>query len=413
MTEYRPVTDAHRSRYRAIAQQAFDAESGPLRSEGDEPESAGGDDPWPPDLSDPRGVFVDDELVSICKLYSLDATIRGEWTAVGGLGSVATPPEHRRQGYSRVALRGALRDYRERGTDFVALWPSTVRFYRGLGWGTANWKRRTEVPPAQLAGVESPDAATEAASRFVELGVDDWERLRPVETARAERFGLSLRRSERWWRKRTLAPWPGSPAPYVYGYEVDGELRGYVLTHVLKEADGTVLKVDDIAGVDHTAERALLGLLANHDSQVETVRCYGPLAGELHELVPDPGELDARTTEGPMVRLTDVERGLESLRWPAGIERQFVLAVADPLLDRNDGTFRVAVSGGSLVVEPASVDDDPDATVGIGTLSRLTVGAIGVERARRVGDLSIRDDGVRSTLDGLFAPEPVCLREFF
>ncbi|GAB3688579.1 GNAT family N-acetyltransferase [Salinarchaeum chitinilyticum] len=407
MTEYRPISDERRERYHAILQQAFDLESGPAPTyEADEP------DEWPPDLSDPRGVVDDGELRSVCKLYYLDATVRGEWTEIGGLGGVATPPEHRRKGYSRETLRGALQEYRDRGVDLVALWPSTVRFYHGLGWGTAAWSTKADVPPDQLAGIA--DGSVDAkGGRFRQLEAEDWERLREVEVARAQRFGLSLRRSGDWWRKRTLAAWPGDTAPYVHGYEADGELRGYVLTEAREGEDGRRLDVQDLAGVDHATERRLLRWLANFDSQVETVRLEGPLAGELHELVPDPGELDAETTDGPMIRLTDVERGLASIAWPAGMEGQFVLDVADPLLDHNDGTFVVEVGDGEATVDPAGAGGDPDATLGNGTLSRLAMGGIGVERAERLGDLSVRNGGVRSTLEELFAPEPVCLREFF
>lgn len=410
MAEYRPVADEHRARYHAIAEQAFEPESGPEASyvDGDPDEPR---DDWPPELADPRGLFADGDLVSICKLYYLEATVRGEWTEIGGLGGVATPPERRRQGYSRHTIREALREYREHGVDLVALWPSTVPFYRDLGWGTANWHERAEAPPAQLAEIEESEPV--ANGRFRQLGVDDWERLRAVEVERAERFGLSLRRPEEWWRKRTLAAWPDGPAPYVYGYEVDGDLRGYVLTHAREGDDGRQLKVRGFAGVDHAAERALLGFLATHDSQVETVRLGGPLAGELLELVPDPGEIEVETTVGPMIRLTDVERGLSGTAWAEPAEGTVVLDVTDPLLDRNDGQFRVSLANGTAEVESAGDELDTSAAVGVGTLTRLAIGAIGVERAERLGDLEIRDEGVRPTLDAAFTSESVCLREFF
>jgi len=417
MAEYRPVTEAHRERYHAIMQQAFDLESGPEPSyAAEEPD----DDPdvWPPALSDPRGLFVDGaedadatEIVSTCKLYYLDATVRGEWTAIGGLGGVATPPEHRRNGYSRATIEGALDEYRENGVDFVALWPSTVRFYRALGWGVANRKTRVRVPPQQLAEIAGAPPAENG--RFRQLDADEWERLRRVEVERAERFGLSLRRSEGWWRKRTLAAWPDGPAPYVYGYEVGDELRGYALLDARAGDDGRELRVQDLAGIDHEIERALLGFLANYDSQVDAVVLDGPLAGDFSELVPDPGELDVTESVGTMIRLTDVERGLESLSWPAALKQRFVLDVTDPLLDLNDDQFVVSIADGEATVESAGGDLAGDASLGIGTLSRLAIGSIGVGDAERLRDLTVHDDGIRAELEAAFRPEPVYLREFF
>ena len=210
--------------------------------------------------------------------------------------------------------------------------------------------------------------------------------------------------------------WPDGPAPYVYGYEADDELRGYVLTHVRDGgdgSDGSELKVQDLAGVDHAAERRLLGFLANYDSQVDSVLLDGPLASDLPELVPDPGELDVTESVGTMVRVTDVQRWLEGYDWPVGLADRFVIDVSDPLLDRNDDQFLVHLEDGDATVESAGGDLAGDASLGIGTLSRLAIGAIGVDRAARLCDLSVHGSQARETLDAAFPAEPVSLREFF
>lgn len=402
MSEYRPVTDEDADRYGAITLQAFAPEAGPF--------DAVPEDVWPQELSDPRGLFVDGELVSICKLYYLDATVRGAWTEVGGLGGVATPPEHRRRGYSREVLREALREYREAGVDLVALWPSTTRFYRKLGWGSLDW-HATDAPPEQVSGAgRSLDPDRE---RVRQLEAEDWERLREVEVRRAERFGLSLRRSEGWWRERTLAAWPDDPSPFVYGYERGGDLRGYAILSVDAGDDERRLEVQDLAGVDVDAERALLSFLGDFDSQVGTVRLRGPLARDLLDLAPDPGDLEVRKRPAPMVRLADVRRGLRGLDWPVGVDADVVLDVDDPLLDRNDGRLRLDVADGDASVATVDGNRDPDASLDVGALSRLAVGAIGVERAERVAGLSVAGRATRQTLEEVFQPEPVCLREFF
>lgn len=407
MAEYRSVGTEHREDLRALLRHAFDPERGPVR---DEP-----DGPWPPTFYDQRGLFADGDLVSACKLYYLTATVRDEWTEIGGFGGVATPPEHRRRGYARQLLREALREYREAGVDLVALWPALIRFYRGLGWGTANWDRRAAVPPAQLDGVAGAREAGDSSpdGRFRHLTGEDWERLRSVEVERAERYGLSLRRSETWWRERTLAAWASDAEPYVYGVERDGDLAGYVIYRVQSGEDGRHLDVRDLAGVDRAAERALLGFLADHDSQVETVRVGGPLAEDLLDLVPDPEEIETGVEPGPMVRFADAERGLAGLSWPADADVRLVLAVTDALVDHNDGRYRLDVAGGAATVEPAGPEATTDATVDVGTLSRLAVGAIGVDRAERVGGLEVQNEGSRRDLRAAFQPEPVYLREFF
>lgn len=413
MASYEPVPASRRDEFRATQRQAFHPESGPAADESD-------DGPWPPALFAPRGVVAGDDLAAVCNLYDLEATVRGEWTAVGGFGGVATRPEHRRQGHARHLLCEALREYRADGVDLTVLWPASVPFYRGLGWGTASRELRATVPPEQLQGLDAPpesgaaaDRAPGAEGRVRQLDVEDWERLRPVETARARRFGLSLRRSETWWRERTLAAWPDEPAPYAYGLERDGDLAGYVLLRFQPD-DGRRLVVRDLAGVDRPAERALLAFLGDHDSQAAGVELSGPLARELLELVSDPATVDIAVdgSEGPMVRLTDVERGLASLSWPAAVEATLTLLVDDPLLDANDGVFEVAVADGDATVRRAP-EAAVDVALGVGALSRLAVGAIDVDRAVELGAIDVRRDPARDELAAAFPTEPVYLREFF
>ncbi|MEF8974595.1 MAG: GNAT family N-acetyltransferase, partial [Haloarcula sp.] len=330
--------------------------------------------------------------------------VRGAATTVGGLGAVATPPEHRGQGHAADLCRHALCEYREADVGFVALWPFSTPFYRRLGWGTANTCRRYDMPPSAL-----PDHGT--AGRMVRLDADDWELLRRVDSAVAAGTALSLCRSEAWWRERTLADWDGGGLPYCYGYERDGELQGYVVYTVADDA-GHTLSVTNLAAADEEARQALLAFLGNHGAQVERVTLQLPPDADLLYRVDDPGAVDCTVEAGPMVRLTGVGY-LERLDWPAG-DLDCTLSVSDPLLDRNDGLFELSVSGGTATVDslPAA-DATADATVDVATLSKLAVGTHGVDAAERLAGLEILDESVRQPLTDVFRSEPVYLDEFF
>ena len=113
MATYRPVAATDRDRFEEILQHAFAIEQGPSRDKqadvGDSaPEYWNDSDEWPPTLSEPRGIFEGDRLVSVCKLYDLDAYLHDDFVTVGGLGGVATPPEHRREGHVCTLAAGAL-----------------------------------------------------------------------------------------------------------------------------------------------------------------------------------------------------------------------------------------------------------------------------------------------------------------
>jgi predicted acetyltransferase len=392
MAEFRPVPDSDRNQYRKILRYAFSPERGPVT---DQPETD-----WPPTLFEQRGLYEGEELVSTCKLYYFDARLRGEFREIGGLGAVATAPEHREQGYSRQLCRSAIDEYHDSGVGFVALWPFSTAFYRNLGWEIAHKRKRFEFPPEAL-----PDY--DVSGQMRPLDAADWERLRPVETADSEGFGLAMRRSEQWWYDRTLSAWTGGTDPYIYGYERDGTLEGYLVYSV---DDDETLSVDDMAASDEEAHRAVLNFLGGHGAQIETIVLKRPPEYNLLDRVARPKQIDCRLTPGAMVRLTAVS-ALEALAWPE-TDLDCTIDVDDPLVERNDGQFRLSVVNGNATIT-AEAAGDPDLAVDIGTLTQLAVGTHGVETASRLGGLDIESESLREPLDTLFERESVYLQEFF
>jgi len=180
---------------------------------------------------------------------------------------------------------------------------------------------------------------------------------------------------------------------------------------VADDANNT-LSVSNFAAVDEEARRALFAFLGHHGAQIERVTLQLPPDTDLFHRVDDPGAVDCTVEAGPMVRLTDVDY-LERLDWPGG-DLDCTLSVNDPLLDRNDGLFRLSVNGGTATVDPLPASDSKaDVAVDIATLSQLAVGTHGVDAAERLAGLEMFDDSVRGPLADVFQPESVYLGEFF
>jgi len=414
MVEVRDVPAADREQFEWALQYAFSPSRGP--------ELSVSDDDWPPGLYTPRAVYDGETLCSTSKLYTLPGQIRGRETTVGGLGGVATVPEHRESGHVRRLCRDALAWYADRGSPVVALWPFSTPFYERLGWGTAYSYSRLTTPPDRL-----PDH--DPRGSVVRLGVDDWERLSAVSERADQTATFRLERTEQWWREHRFsdAGWGG--VPYCYGYEREGRLAGYLLYHVAD--DDQTLEVDNLVAVDEAARRVLLDFLGNHGAQIESVVVHGEPDAELLTRLDDPGPATCELHRGPMVRLTSVG-ALAEFDWPvtadggsantgAGSGVDCRLAVTDPL-DVADGVYRLRVTGGTATVDrvgdvPTEGTDktaaDTDATVGVGTLSQLAVGACDVATAERTGDLSVDDEPVREALASVFQPGVVRLRQFF
>lgn len=85
------------------------------------------------------GVFVRDEagrLVSYTGVVRTDGTVDGNAVTIGGVGGIATHPEHRGHGYAPIGMGRALDYLTTRHTQFALLVcrDELVDYYSRLGW---------------------------------------------------------------------------------------------------------------------------------------------------------------------------------------------------------------------------------------------------------------------------------------
>jgi predicted acetyltransferase len=414
--KYAPVPDSHEEAYDRILSYAFAPERGP------DPDREGPDRPagfhrrgmYDVDADTPGTDLDAEDLLAACGYHAFTARIRGRFHRMGGVSAVASPPEHRRRGVVRRMVGGLHAELREEGVAFAALWPFKYSFYRRLGYARVNDYARVTVPPAELEG-----AVPDADGEFVRLSPDDWERLDAVHAAAATE-PLALDRTEDWWRTRVFQSWETDP--FVYGWERDGDLRGYLVYSVREDdgagdgggnEDGKTLAVGELAGVDREARGHLLRFCRNHDSQVARVRLFGRDDLRPFDRLDDPRAADVEVNPGPMFRLVDVAAGLEALAYPEDVAGEVVLRVADDQCEWNDDTYRLAVSDGAATCERA--DADPDVSLGVGALSRLAVGSHSLDRLETLDEATVSAgaDEARETLDRAFPPTEPFLREGF
>jgi len=390
---YREVPDGDVEAFERILSYAF-APTEPFEFDPDD----GTDGPLT--LASPRGLYDGEDLVATVGHHWLDLWVRGAWRSVAGVSAVATPPKYRRQGFVRRLLAASLTEYRERGSPFAALWPFSHPFYGQYGWRTLSRYARTEFDPEAAADTDDLDAG-----RFVDLGAGDWARLDGVRST-GPRQPFTMDRTEEWWRERTVSGW-GDADPYVAGWERDGRLGAYLVYEIEDGDDGRTMDVSEIAYREPAGLESCLRYCRLHDSQVSTARLHGPPweARRLQELAADPRAFEVELHPGPMVRIVDV-RALAEL---AVGDATLVLDVADPLVDWNDGRFRLSADGCERT------DAAADATVGVGTLSGIAAGAVPSGRATWVDDLEPEADGdAVEALAALFpASEEPFLREGF
>ncbi|MFC7071710.1 enhanced intracellular survival protein Eis [Halovenus rubra] len=368
-TELRPLSADRQVDFQRVVDYAFDAAAGPPSYDG--PEST-------PDLLGTQlGLFADGTLRTVCTHYELTVSHRGEWVPMAGLAGLATLPEHRREGYVRDLLSASLERWRNEFA-FVALWPFDYGYYEQFGWAMGCTLMEYTCPPETLA------FARDSPGQLERLTPDDWKRLQHVVETYGMEYDFTVQRDESWWRRRIF----DTGDRYVYGIERDGQFHGYVGYSI---DDESRMKVLYNAFTDHEAFRGLLGLLSNHDSQVETVTLYRPAESSLLDMVPDPKAVDCEVRPGMMVRVVSVIDALETVPYPEEATGTLTFAVTDETAAWNNGTFELTVSDGTGVCR--RVDDaTPDLRVDIETLAQLVVGYHAVPEARKLAGLETDDE---------------------
>lgn len=399
MAEYRHVPDEREDDFREITRYAFDAQSGPYDPDDEIDERL----ERLFSFGEKRGMFEGEDLLVVCKHLEFTARVRGEWLPMAGLTLVASPPEHRRQGYVGELLAGALAEYRDRGWPIAALHPFDEAFYARYGWATGYRRYRATVETAALSA--AADAASDDGS-FHRVRPGEYERLEPAYEAWLEGRNLATRRSADWWRDRVFQTYESEL--FCYCWERDGETRGY-LVYGVDSADGGTLSVHEMASADPEAYLQLLRFAYNHDSQVETVELVGPDHDRLLDVVPDRSAVALELEAGKMVRIVDVPAALEAVPYPVD-EAGVVVGVEDDHAPWNEATWAIEVDDGEATVRETG--ERPDAVLDIGALSQLLVGYGGVERARTTGTL-VTDDAAAETLAALFPDRSAYLPEGF
>ena len=90
-------------------------------------------DPWL-DLNNTRACFIDGGAASVVQVFDRPMRIGNCVVRLGGVGSVGTPPAHRRAGYSSKVVRDTVRYMQTMGYDLSLLSTGIQSHYARAGW---------------------------------------------------------------------------------------------------------------------------------------------------------------------------------------------------------------------------------------------------------------------------------------
>lgn len=344
--------------------------------------------------------YENNSLAACVHLNPYQLFLRERTVPVSYIVGLATSPEARRGGVARQLLQAALAEMRRRKHYFNILMPSRAGFYYPFGWELCYHQLKYAINLDELRGLTS----SEGQFTMVADG-DQWELFQTVyRKFTAGRHGFAVRGEAEWRRlvsshlaekgHISILAYNGHPAAYIFYQLLDGKIV-----------------VSDMAYNSSQAQRSILNFFYNHRSQVSAAEFNAPFNDNLHLSLSNPKE---GVSIYPFMagRLVDVGGALQALGYPANVQANLTIAVADPLAEWNNHTFAVTVDNGqaqAVIIDSA----EADIVCTIGGLSQLVFGRLSVQELIYEGKLSVQEDAKAHLLMQLFPKVENYINEYF
>jgi predicted acetyltransferase len=359
------------------------------------------------------GAFDGGQMVGSARYLDLRQWWHGRVMPLAGVAGVKIAPEARGRGIGRTLMTGLLSAMAERGYPLSLLYPSSLGFYRALGWEQAGGFYLAEFPGRALTTLVAPDPhaalpgqAGEAAggARLRRAGKADAEEvLAVVGAVHAATLECGPSTFDVDSVRRELA------GDDHFSYLADDGFLSYYWDGSMDAIEVSILR----AASARTAA-ALWGIVGSHAAQASTVRaCVGPR----DPIVWLTRERDVETLLRYrwMLRVLDPIGAVAGRGYPAGVHISVALRLGDAELPENAGcyTLTVADGSGSLVRTGSAGDGAPPEAVAFGPRGFAALFA-GVPMATlRVAGLAAGgDQAADALLDCAFACVPFMIDVF-
>lgn len=277
------------------------------------------------------GHMDDKQIAAKLHLIPLSVYINGKEMKMGGVSSVATWPEYRRQGLVKELLHHSLTYMKRQGHTVSYLYPFSFGYYRKYGWELAFGKKEYSIPIERFSNTKSSPS-----QGYVRRENADVSLLNTLYATYAKKFNGMLARDEKWWHDRILN---NKDMHVAIAYNENDEASGYILFNVKKD----VFHVMDHAYTSQVGRELLLQFISNHDSMVEKVKMTVPENDHLPLLLNEP-RFEQQTEPYFMARIVDVQAFLKQFPFQEGNEK-ITLHVTDDFLPENTGVYQLNTYG--------------------------------------------------------------------
>lgn len=276
------------------------------------------------------GYFKNNQLAAKMKIIPLEIFIHGKVFAMGGVASVATWPEHRRQGMVKQLLTHGLKEMKKNGQSVSLLHPFSFAYYRKYGWEHIFDRKEYTVKKEQFPRFND----IQGTMRRTQLN-DDLQLLNEVYEQYARQFNGTLKRTDDWWRHHSALK---DKKAIVAVYDDRNRTpKGYIAYKV----KNNIMTIHELVHLDENARRGLWQFISHHDSMVNEVTLIAPADDGLSFILQEP-RIDQHIQPYFMGRIVDVQTFLEQYPFhQCQAADDSVLHIEDPYAPWNHRPFHI------------------------------------------------------------------------
>lgn len=322
----------------------------------------------------------------------------GKLLPMGAIVAVGVAPDVRGSGVGKAMMAEVIRELHGRGVVLSALYASTQRLYRSVGYEQAGSAFRYSAPARAFPA----DERTLPAHR---VDLDHLDTVKALRRAFGRTVNGFLRRNETMWQY-TVRPIGAEALAYTVGPASQPE--GLIIFRQIPGERGFDLELKDFFATTPRGWGRLCTFIADHRSLADRVFWDGPPVDPRLLLLSEQ-DFRVEKLERFMLRIVDVPAALAGRGYPSHLTETLALTVDDPLIPENSGAFTLRIEGGEGAVERGG---NGGLRVGVRTLAPLFSGLFSATVLAGLGRITGSDDAV-ATADRIFrGPAPTMTDRF-
>lgn len=341
------------------------------------------------------GYIMDEQLAGKVHIIPLEMYINGTVYQMGGIASVATWPEFRRQGIAKKLLVESLTEMKQAGQTISVLDPFHVGFYRKYGWELSFMNQHYTIPITKL----KEDWNGKGYIRRT----DDISLLDSIYEKFAVQYNGMLKRTEKWWEQRVLKD---KEAQIRVAYHETGQPEGYIIYKVRDE----VFTVTEMAYTSLNGMYLLYEFIGNHDSMAKEVKMIVPEDDLLPYTLKDP--FFKRETESfAMARIVDVDPFLKKYSFTEA-EGSVHIFIEDDYVPENSACYHIRTQLGKTSISKVKGERNGDINC---TIQQFTSICLGFKRPLELFAHQLIDGEIAAVeqLEKMIPQKQTFLTDFF